>query len=312
MMESHDPFFNLAVEEVLLKNRKEEYCILGINQPAVIIGKHQIAHREINTRFIIENDIPVIRRISGGGTVYHDPGNLNFTFIRQSEPGKQVNFLKYTRPVIDFLSALGIAARFEEKNDLKVNGLKISGNAEHVHRNRVLHHGTLLFSTSLDMLRNSLRKDTSYYTSRAVESNPSSVTNLKESLPMFSDIFEFRTGMMNFFLQNLPETETYELSEHDREEAGSLADSKYKTWEWTWSYGPEYHFINRFEEGGRQIFCRLSVRDGIIRECLVEGTLEQSAAGLKLIGCRHMVTDMLRVFEKENVFIDDNQIFNFF
>lgn len=312
IMESHDPFFNLAIEELLLKNRKEEYCILGINQPAVIIGKHQSAHREVNTRFIIENDVPVIRRISGGGTVYHDPGNLYFTFIRQSEPGKQVDFLKYTRPVIEFLSSFGVEARFEGKNDLKVNGLKISGNAEHVHRNRVLHHGTLLFSTSLDMLRNSLRNDTSCYKSRAVKSNPSAVTNLKESLPMFSDVFEFRTGMMNYLLQNLPETEPYELSEQDREEAESLADSKYKTWNWNWAYGPEYQFINRFEVGDRQIFCRLYVRDGIIRECLVEGTSEQSAAGLKLIGCRHMVMDMLRVFEKENVFIDDNQIYNFF
>ena len=126
---------------------------------------------------------------------------------------------------------------------------------------------------------------------------------------MFSDIFEFRSDMMNYFLQYLPETETYELSERDREEAESLADSKYKTWEWNWAYGPEYQFINRFEAA---IFCRLFVRDGIIRECLVEGTLEQSAAGLKLIGCRHMVSDILRVFEKENVFIDEKQIFNFF
>jgi lipoate-protein ligase A len=311
-LDSHDPFFNLAVEELLLKNRKEEYCILGINHPAVIIGKHQSAHREVNTRFIIENDIPVIRRISGGGTVYHDPGNLNFTFIKQSEPGKQVDFVKYTQPVIDFLLSLGVDARFEGKNDLKVNGLKISGNAEHVHRSRVLHHGTLLFNTSLDMLRNSLRKDTSCYSSRAVKSNPSPVTNLKESLPMFSDIFEFRSYMMNYFLQKLPESATYELSERDREEAESLADSKYKTWDWNWAYGPEYQFINRFEAGGRQISCRLNVRDGIIRECNVEGTSEQSAAGLKLIGCRHMVTDMLRVFEKENVFIGDKQIFNFF
>lgn len=311
-LDSYNPFFNLAVEELLLKNRKEEYCILGINQPSVIIGKHQAAHREVNTRFVTENNIPVIRRISGGGAVFHDPGNLNFTFIKQCEPGRQVDFLKYTRPVIDFLSSFGVEARFEGKNDLMVKGLKISGNAEHVHRNRVLHHGTLLFSTSLDMLRNSLRKDTSHYTSRAVESNPSSVTNLKESLPMFSDMFEFTSGMMNYFLQNLPETETYELSELDREEAESLADSKYKTWEWNWAYGPDYQFINRFEGGGRQIFCRLYVRDGIIRECLVEGTSEQSAAGLKLIGCRHMVSDMLRVFEKENIIIDDKQIFNFF
>jgi lipoate-protein ligase A len=311
-LDSYDPFFNLAVEELLLKNRKEEFFILGINRPSLIIGKHQCAHREVNTKFITDNNIPVIRRISGGGAVFHDHGNLNFTFIRQSEPGKQVNFLEYTTPVINFLSSINIEAKFEGKNDLKVNGLKISGNAEHVHRNRVLHHGTLLFSTSLDMLRNSLRKDTSCYTSRAVESNPSSVTNLNTSLTMFRDISEFMSGMMKYFLDNLPETEFYELSAMDRDEAESLADSKYRTWEWNWAYGPEYQFFNRFEVEGRQIFCRLNVKDGTIRECILEGTSNLEAAGKKLIGCRHMVPDMLKVFEKENVFMSDSLIFNFF
>lgn len=311
-MDSHDPFFNLAIEEILLKNRNEEYFILGINNPSLIIGKHQSAHRETDTKFVTENNIPVIRRISGGGAVFHDQGNLNFTFIMQSEPGKQIDFPKYTLPVIDFLSSFGIDARFEGKNDLKVNGLKISGNAEHVHRNKVLHHGTLLFSTSLDMLKNSLRKDTSCYTSRAVKSNPSSVANLKERLPMFRDINEFRSNMMNYFLQNLSEAEKYELSGLDKEEAESLADSKYRTWEWNWAYGPEYQFINKFETGGRQFFCRLYVKNGTIRECIVKGSSELEAAGKKLIGCRHMVPDMLKVFEKEDVFISDNQIFNFF
>jgi lipoate-protein ligase A len=311
-LDSYDPFFNLAIEETLLKKRMEEYFILGINYPSVIIGKHQTVHREVDTKFITENNIPVIRRISGGGAVFHDLGNLNFTFIRQCEPGKQVDFVKYTRPVIDFLMSLGVEARFEGKNDLKINGLKISGNAEHVHRNRVLHHGTLLFSTSLDMLRNSLRKDTSHYTSRAVESNPSSVTNLKERLPTFKDIYEFRSGIMNYFLQNLPDTDTYILSEQDIIDAELLADSKYRTWEWNWAYGPEYQFSNKFESEGHQIYLQLYVKDGTIRDCIVEGTSELAIAGKKLIGCRHMVPDMLKVFESENVFLDDGQIFNFF
>src|SRR5450759_4199757 len=169
-LNTNDPFFNLAIEEYLLKNSKEEYLILGINKPSVIIGKHQSAHREVDTKFVLENNIPVIRRISGGGSVFHDNGNLNFTFICQSEDGKQVDFRKYTKPVIEFLLSLGLETKFEGGNDLKIDGLKISGNAEHVHRNRVLHHGTLLFSTSLDMLRNALRKDSSHYTTRAVES----------------------------------------------------------------------------------------------------------------------------------------------
>ena len=202
--DTSNPYFNLALEEMLLKESIEEYAILSMNSNAVIIGKHQTAHREINTRFITENNIPVIRRITGGGTVFHDQGNLNFTFIKQSEPGKQVNFKEYTLPVIDFLSSVGISAKFEGKNDLKVNGLKISGNAEHVHHNRVLHHGTLLFNSSLDILRNCLRKDVSCYNSRAVMSNPSQVINLGGIISGIKDVSDFRSRMMNYFLGFFP------------------------------------------------------------------------------------------------------------
>ncbi len=311
-LESNDPYFNLAIEEVLLKNRKEEYLILGINTPSVIIGKHQTPHREINTRFITENKIPVLRRITGGGTVFHDTGNLNFTFIKLSEPGKQVDFQKYTQPVIDFLASEGVEAIFEGKNDLKVQGLKISGNAEHVHHNRVLHHGTLLFSTSLDILRNTLRKDTSHYNSRAVESNPSSVTNLNARLSRFKDIFEFRLAMMDYFIGNLPEAIEYKLSEQDIIEAENLAKTKYKTWEWNWAYGPEYQFVNEFEFSGEKVRCRLYVREGIIRDIVLEGSSVLVKIAEKLTGRRHMVEDLIEVFKEENIKVSEEAIFNFF
>jgi lipoate-protein ligase A len=311
-LKSTDPFFNLAIEEILLKKSQEEYLILGINKSSVIIGKHQSAHREINTKFVCENNIPVIRRISGGGTVYHDTGNLNFSFIRQSETGKQVDFRKYTEPVIDFLKSIEIDAKFEGKNDIRVQGLKISGNAEHVHHNRVLHHGTLLFSTSPAMLKNSLRKGTSHYTSRAVGSNPSSVTNLKDHLPSFKDIFEFRNEMLNYMLKAFPGMVEYNLSASEVEEAESLSDSKYKTWEWNWAYGPEYHFDNRFEFRGKMITCRFYVQEGIIRECLLEGSPVLSAIAKKLPGCRHMIEDLTELFRKEKLSCEDFDIFNFF
>jgi len=311
-LESNDPFFNLAIEEFLLKNSKEEYLILYVNSPSVIIGKHQTGHREVNTRYITEKNIPVIRRISGGGTVYHDHGNLNFSFIRRCESGKQVDFIKYTKPVIDFLKYMGVEAKFEGKNDLKIDGLKISGNAEHVHGNRVLHHGTLLYNTSLDSLRNSIRKDISRYSSRAVASNPSSVVNLNEILLCFNDISELRSEMINFFLKNLPDTFPYDLTEAEILQAESIALSKYHTWEWNWAYGPEYNFKNFFEIQNIPYSCNLEVRDGKIKECVLEGSNTFISTSKKLIGCRHMVSDMEEFFRIENVIFTEEDIYNFF
>jgi lipoate-protein ligase A len=311
-LETHDPFFNLALEEVLLKRREEDYLILGINDLAVIIGKHQAAHREVNTKFVMENKIPVIRRISGGGTVFHDAGNLNFTFIRQSEEGKQIDFRKYTRPVIDFLGSLGIYANIEGKSDIKVDGLKISGNAEHVYRNRVLHHGTLLFSSSIEMLRNAIRADKSCYTTRAVESNPSSVMNLNERLIRFSNINEFREEMIHHLSANMADIEVSTLSQQDADDAISLAEIRYRSWEWNFAYGPEYVFKNTFLFDNKLHSCILEIREGVVVKCAIDGSTEMISVSDKLTGCRHMVSDLLKVFEKENINISEEEIFNFF
>ena len=311
-LDSDDPFFNLAVEEVLLKNTTEDFLILGINSPSIIIGKHQSAHRESDTRFIEMNNIPVIRRISGGGTVFHDNGNLNFTFIAQSTPGRQIDFRKYTRPVIDYLDTLGIEASFEGKNDLKVNGLKISGNAEHVFRNRVLHHGTLLFSSSLEILRNAIRKDTLHYSTRAVASNPSSVMNLSDKFKMNADISRFRSGMMDYFLATIPGAISSELAFSDKEAALALASSKYRSWEWNYAYGPEYHFNNSFMFLDIQYFVNMFVKDGIIAECEINGSGILQITASKLKGCRHMASDMRKVLNQEGLASTQDEIYMFF
>jgi lipoate-protein ligase A len=311
-LQTHDPFFYLALEEVLLKQTKSDYLILGINDPSVIIGKHQVAHREVNTRFVTENDIPVIRRISGGGTVFHDAGNLNFTFIRQSEEGKQVDFRKYTMPVIDFLISLGTDARLEGKNDIRVDGLKISGNAEHVHHNRVLHHGTLLFSASMESLKQSIRNDKSCYETRAVGSNPSSVINLNEKLSGFRDINDFRNGMIKYFSGIMPGLELHEVSPEHSEAAEALAKTKFRSWDWNFAYGPDYVFKNNFLFENSPHLVTLKVSSGIVMQCAFEGSGKLILIAEKLRGCRHMVPDILSVFEKEKIELPEGEIFNFF
>jgi lipoate-protein ligase A len=315
-LNSTDPFFNLAVDEYLLKNSDLEYLILGINDRSVIVGKHQSAHRETDTKFITGRKIPLIRRISGGGTVFHDRGDLNFTFILNSKEGKQIDFRKYTLPVIGFLSSIGVEAKFEGKNDLKVGGLKISGNAEHVYRNRILHHGTLLFDTDLELMRGALRKDTSKYETRAVNSNPSSVTNLagvlKSTDNQIDTIHEFKSLMLNWFLNNSPGSRITDLSDKETEDIKSLAETKYRTWEWNYAYGPEYHFNAIFKYNRTVSSCSLHVKDGIIREIEIKGSGVLEQAGKKLVGCRHMPNEIQQVLEKENIFNPGFDIYNFF
>ncbi|HUX94535.1 MAG TPA: lipoate--protein ligase [Bacteroidales bacterium] len=309
-LQSYDPFFYLASEEHLLRNTSDEYLILAINSPSVIIGKHQSPHREVNTEFVVKNNIPVIRRISGGGTVFHDMGNLNFTFIMNSKPGKQVDFRRYTEPVIDFLGTLGVEAKFEGKNDIRINGLKISGNAEHVHRNRVLHHGTLLFSSDLDLLRNSLRKDTSCYKTRAVDSNPSSVSNLNRFLPSVKDINDFKELMIIYFMKKIPGIENLQLPDDNKKEITLLADSKFRKWEWNYAYGPDYQFIRQFDYQGIRVECRLKVKAGVIQESFISGSRLLEQAAQRLVGVRHMPEEMERVILNEN--ITGLEIFSFF
>jgi len=165
-----EPWYNLALEEYMLRNLDDEVCFIWQSTPSVIVGKHQNALAEINYRFVVQKEIVVARRMTGGGTVYHDPGNLNFSFIRKGEPGKMIDFRKHTGPVVEFLRSRGIQAYPGPKNEILLNDLKISGNAEHIYRKRVLHHGTLLFNTNLDNLRDALNADPQKYLDKSVKS----------------------------------------------------------------------------------------------------------------------------------------------
>jgi lipoate-protein ligase A len=255
-------------------------------------------------------NIPVLRRISGGGAVYHDKGNLNFAFIRQSEQGKQVDFEYYTRPVIGFLNSLGIEAVFGGKNDISVGGLKVSGNAEHVFRERVLHHGTLLFDASLEVMRNVLKPANGNYSTRGVESNRTSVANLRGMKGVPETIGILASMMNDYFQSTIPDLHPFNLTETEKAAIKSLALTKYCSWEWNWGYGPPYTFTSAFTVSGKNCSCRFYVKDGIIWESDIEGSAEMAAAGKKLIGCRHMFEDISKIFETENIDITGDEIYN--
>lgn len=261
---SHDPWFNLAAEEYLLKHLDEEVIMLWQSQTSVVVGKHQNTLSEINYPYVKREKIPVIRRLSGGGAVFHGPGNLNFTFIRKAPPGQLIDFPKHTRPVIAFLETLGVPARFEGKNDLRVNGLKISGNAEHVFKNKVLHHGTLLFNADLNRLNHAIRVIPGKYRDRSVQSVRSRVANVSQFLEQKVSFESFYEKLEDFLRDYFTDAEEYSFSQKEQELIAGLAREKYGTWEWNFGYSPDYLLNSKADIEGDPVELKLSVKKGTI------------------------------------------------
>lgn len=270
--DSVNPYYNLAFEEYVLSNMDpgEDYVLLWQNAPAVIVGKFQNTIEEINTKFIKERGIKVVRRMSGGGAVYHDPGNLNFTFIVKRNPNKLLDFKEFTASIIETLKALGINAEFNSRNDLTIDGKKFSGNAQYVTKNRLLHHGTLLFNSNLDDLEKALNVSNDKIESKGIKSIRSRVTNISDYLKRDIDIQEFKTLLLkNIFAGG--EIKTYYLNPEDKASINELVKTKYGTWEWNYGESPEYNLkrSKRFNSGKVELM--LYVKDGIIRECRIYG-----------------------------------------
>lgn len=264
-----EPYYNLAAEEFLFRNSDTEACMLWQSSPALIIGKHQNTYAEINYRYAWQKKILVARRLTGGGTVFHDPGNLNFSFIRQGEPDKLINFLKHIQPVIDFLKSYGIDARPGPKNEILAGNAKISGNAEHIFKNRILHHGTLLFNSDLDALNEAIARKGGTYNDKAVRSNRSNVTNLNEFLPPGITIDMF-IRKLNDFLIDFFSGKPYAFQTHEEKTIQNLARSKYSTWNWIYGWSPDYVFRNDIVLGKFKAHIHLQAHRGIIREFYIE------------------------------------------
>lgn len=290
-----DTFFNLAAEEYFLKNFQEDFFILWRSKPSVVVGKHQNALAEINHRFVRENKIPVARRLSGGGTVFHDLGNVNFTFIRNVEKISEVNFKVFTVPVVEALKKLGVDVYSTGRNDLVIDGKKISGNAEHVHRNRVLHHGTLLFESKLDSLKGALNVDLSRFEDKSVQSNRSEVTNIAACLQTRISVGEFKDFLFSEVSPNFGNFRVYELNESDIAAIEKLAVEKYRTWEWIFGYSPKYRFSNTFETSKGAVLISFQVEKGIITELSISGQISELVARQteeSLVGCKHNIDDV--------------------
>ena len=267
-----DPYFNLATEEYVLKNFEEDSFMLWRNAPSIIVGKHQNTLAEINVDYVKQNNIPVVRRLSGGGAVFHDLGNLNFTFIRKGTEDSLIDFRKYTLPILEVLQKMGISARFEGRNDLTIKGMKFSGNAEHIWKNKVLHHGTLLFSAHMPDLAQALNVNPLKFSDKAVKSVRSRVTNISEHLKKPIDVLRFAALIQEHIVEKYPDARMIELSSEDFNKIHELVRSKYNTWEWNFGYSPNYNFkkIVRTEKSGTIEF-DLDVHNGKIQHIKIFG-----------------------------------------
>ncbi len=266
-----NPFFNIAAEEYILKAIADDVFMLWQNETSIIVGKHQNTLAEINYQFVKENKIPVVRRISGGGAVFHDLGNLNFSFIKNGEKGKLVDFKKFTDPIVEVLNEMGVPAKFEGKNDLRVNGLKISGNAEHVFKNRVLHHGTLLFSSDLSYLNRAINIKEGKFEDRAVKSNRSKVFNISDFLKTEVSLQGFKEQIIDFIFKKDRTSAFYSFTEKDILEIGKLVTEKYSTWNWNYSYSPKYSLQNSVNTKKGLVHFKLEVKNGIIGYLKITG-----------------------------------------
>jgi lipoate-protein ligase A len=268
----NNPYFNLAAEEYFLKETNEDIFMLWRNEPAIIVGKHQNTLSEINIDYVKENNIRVVRRLTGGGAVFHDLGNLNFTFIQSNKDHTLNDFRKYTEPILDVLLKLGIDARFEGRNDLTIEGKKFSGNAEMVWKNRVLHHGTLLFSATMTDLSQALKVNEAKFRDKAVKSIRSRVTNISEHLKEPMDVLQFSNLIQDHITEMYPDARFYELTDEDQRLIEELVRTRYSTWDWNFGNSPEYNFrkMIRTEHSGTMEFC-MNVRNGIILQTRIYG-----------------------------------------
>ncbi|MDR4945869.1 lipoate--protein ligase [Neobacillus cucumis] len=268
-----DPRINLAIEEYALKNLdiNETYLLFYINEPSIIIGKNQNTIEEINTDYVEKNGIHVVRRLSGGGAVYHDLGNLNFSFITKDDGESFHNFRKFTEPVVDALQKLGVNAMLSGRNDLEVGGRKISGNAQFSTKGRMFSHGTLMLNSELENVVSALKVKKDKIESKGIKSVRSRVANISEFLIEQISIEEFRSLLLKNIFEGQDPIPEYVLTEKDWENIHLLSKERYQNWEWNYSKSPKFNLqhSHRFPVGSIDV--RLEVNKGLIESCKIYG-----------------------------------------
>ncbi len=260
---STDPYFNLALEQHLFDTvgQAESLFMLWRNDNTIVVGRHQNTAEEINADFVREQGVRVVRRLSGGGAVYHDLGNLNFTFITDGGGGKGLDLHLFCRPVAHALGELGVMAEISGRNDITIDGKKFSGNAQYKKNGRVMHHGTIMFDSDLEILSQALRVSGDKIVSKGVKSVRARVTNVKPYLTGDVTLEDFKRVLVRSILGENPLR--YELTGDDLAAVHALRESRYAAWAWNYGQSPGYGICKerRVEGVGKLSLC-LQVEEG--------------------------------------------------
>lgn len=292
-----DPSYNLAFEQYVLESHTEgDWLILWQNADTVVVGLNQNTAEEINREFVEENGIRVVRRMTGGGAVYHDLGNLNYSFISNVEDAETLSIRHFAEPVCQALRALGVQAEISGRNDIVIEGRKVSGCAQRIHKNRILHHGTLLFSSDRDRIAGALNADPAKFESKSAKSVRSRIGNIRDFLPETIEIHEFWKRMLDELGKDGMQRE--QLTEEELQEISLLADEKYRTWEWNWGKSPHYSYSSKKRFPGGTIEVRADIEAGTVKDLVFFGDYMATMDD-------HLLLNMLRgqIFRK-NVFAD--------
>lgn len=302
-LNEHDPAVNLALEEYVLRQAQtdEDLLLFYINAPSIIIGRHQNTLEEINREYVEQHGIHIVRRLSGGGAVYHDLGNLNFSFLTNYQRENFQNFRKFTEPVARSLAKLGVLAELSGRNDILIDGRKVSGNAQYVSKTRMVSHGTLLFNTDLSHVSDALHVHASKIESKGIKSVRSRVANISEFLSQPMDIESFRKHVLATYFEGATEIPVYPLSAQDWDAVQQLAEERYRSWEWTYGNSPDFNVEKRQRFPSGEVDARLDVKQGVIQSVKFYGDFfaeaEPEELGPLLIGVRYKREEIGRALQ---------------
>lgn len=303
---NEDVYFNLALEEYVFQNLKDdEYFMLWKNDNSIVLGKYQNAFEEINIKEAEKTNMKVARRNSGGGTVFHDKGNLNYSIIKNLDKNSFIDYDSFLTPVIEALNKLGINAAKRRTCDIAIDGKKISGSAQSQRGNRALHHGTLLFNANLGLLANMLKTTDGKIESRSVKSFRSVVTNISEHIDKNISLDEFKVNLLNALFPN--GIEKVELNEKQLKEINDLAKNKYSDWQWNYGNSPDFTFEKTSDTFMGNLKVNLHVKKGTVFASTIIGENFPCSEITSIIaGSRYSYNEILNKLKKIKSFENIN------